>query len=368
MLLTVSSSSLLTAVQSVAQCCAAHTTIPALQNIKLTAEPDSLTLTAYDSTHGIGARYTLPLIVTEPGVCILPREQALAILRESSSDLTLSSDDTAVTLTTDGDRYELPALPPAEFPDVTQADSPTPTTLSSGALRALIARTIFAADKKDTTAKFALQGVLLEPSSTSIRMMATDTKRLAIASAPSVGTSSPAVIVPLRAIVLLDKNLANLDDAEPVLIHFTAHAITFVAGNFALHSSYLSGKFPPCDAIVKKLRDVERVTLTLPVAELLSKVKRAAITSDEESRRVDCVFSSTLLTMTARGAAKGSSNVTMPLTDGAALDIAFDPLYLTDYLRSVSDAETVTLRAKDGKMSALFECGQSLFLVMPLTG
>jgi DNA polymerase-3 subunit beta len=91
--------------------------------------------------------------------------------------------------------------------------------------------------------------------------------------------------------------------------------------------------------------------------------------TDDESKRVDMTFAPGLVTMQARGAETGSSEVEMPLPeyDGPEVKIAFDPQYLVEYLRVADNEPTVLLEMSDGTKPALFHCGDSyVYLVMPL--
>jgi DNA polymerase-3 subunit beta len=100
-------------------------------------------------------------------------------------------------------------------------------------------------------------------------------------------------------------------------------------------------------------------------------VRQAKIMTDDESKRVDMTFAAGKVTMTARGAATGSSEVVLPLPDydGPEVQIAFDPEYLVEFLRALEGETTVTLEMSDGGKPALFRCGDGyMYLVMPLAG
>jgi DNA polymerase-3 subunit beta len=93
--------------------------------------------------------------------------------------------------------------------------------------------------------------------------------------------------------------------------------------------------------------------------------------TDEESMRVDMTFDTGKVTMQARGAKTGSSEVslTLPEYEGAKTEIAFDPQYLIEFLRALEEEPTVILEMSTGTRAALFKCGEQYsYLVMPLTG
>jgi DNA polymerase-3 subunit beta len=91
--------------------------------------------------------------------------------------------------------------------------------------------------------------------------------------------------------------------------------------------------------------------------------------TDEESKKVGFSFAKKKLTLQARGPATGRSKVEMPLEyDGKAIDIAFDPKFLTEMLRVLNPDDALTLELTDGNSVALFRCGDNYsYIVMPLS-
>lgn len=367
--------SLLTACQLVSAAVAQRTTKPVLSNIKAVAQDDALTLVAYDME--VGIRYELRgITVARAGSCILPITELVKILRESTDpDIHLDAGEEAVIAKTSGGRFEMPSLDVNEFPDIPAFDDGGRYhEISAGALRTMIRRTSFSADKKDTTAKFSLTGVLWEAEGQDARLVATDTKRLAVCHGPaSVFGAADAVksihLVPLKAVTLLEKNLT--DDQELVRVGLRANDALFQTERAMIYTSLVQGKFPPYRDIIAKTRKEATQKVSLPVAGFLSRLRQAAIMTDDESMRVDMTFDAGTVTMKARGAKTGASEVTLELPeyDGPKTEIAFDPQYLVEFLRALDGEPTVVLEMSTGLRAALFNCGEQYsYLVMPLTG
>ena len=367
--------SLLTACQLVQAAVAQRTTKPVLSNIKAVAQDDAITLVAYDTE--VGIRYELRgITVVRAGSCILPITELVKILRESNDpDISLDAGKEAVVAKTSGGRFDMPSLDVNEFPDIPSFDDGGRYhEITAGALRAMIRRTQFAADKKDTTAKFSLTGVLWEAEGQEARLVATDTKRLAVCHGPAsvfgVADNAKSVhLVPLKAVALLEKNLT--DDNEVVRVGLRSNDALFQTERAMIYTSLVQGKFPPYKAIIDKTRGEATQQVPLPVAQFLSRVRQAAIMTDDESMRVDMTFDAGAVTMKARGAKTGASEVTLELPDysGPRTEIAFDPSYLVEFLRAIENEPTVTLEMSTGLRAALFSCGPDYaYLVMPLTG
>jgi DNA polymerase-3 subunit beta len=176
-------------------------------------------------------------------------------------------------------------------------------------------------------------------------------------------------LVPLKTIALLERNL--MDDNELVRIGLRTNDALFQTERAMIYTSLVQGKFPPYRDIISKTRKDSTIHIPLPADAFLSRVRQAAIMTDDESQRVDLAFSAGKLTMTARGANTGSSEVTLDLPEfsGPDAEIAFDPQYLVEFLRAIDGEPTVTLEMSTGAKAALFTCGADyVYLVMPLTG
>lgn len=368
--------SLLMACQMVSTAVPAHTTIPALKNFKATAHDDALLLVAYDPTQGVGIRYELRgVTVARAGACILPKDQLIQILRESTDpDISLDAGKEAI-IAKAGGKYEMLSLDVDEFPDIPAFDDGGRYhEVTAGVLRTMIRRTEFAADKKDTTAKFQLQGVLWEADGKLVRLVATDTKRLAVCEGPAkvygpADTVKATHLVPLKAIDILERNLVH--DNELVRVGLRTNDALFQTERAMIYTSLMQGKFPPYREIISKTRKEAKQKVPLPTESFFARVRQAAIMTDDESQRVDMTFEPGKVTMQARGANTGSSEVKMDLPDydGPATEIAFDPQYLIAFLRALEGEPTVTLEMSTGLRAALFTCGEEYsYLVMPLTG
>jgi DNA polymerase-3 subunit beta len=365
---------LLTACQLVGQAVAARTTKPILASVKAIAQDDALTLMATDLE--VGVRYELRGIdVSGAGSAILPADRLIAILRESSdADVTMDAGDNYTLVRTTTGRFNLPGGNPDEFPDLPTFDAgSTYHELTAGVLRTMIRRTAFAADRKEGTARWAVTGVLWEVGDNKARLVATDTKRLALTEGQAQvhgdtgkDARGQSHLIPQKAIQLLDRSL--LDEGAPIRVALRPNEALFENGPVLIHTKLVEGRFPPYRDIIPKKSSVK---LSLPTADFLSRVRQAAIMTDDETKRVDFTFETGKVTLKAQGAETGSSEVVLELPDyaGAEVEIAFDPQYLIEMLRAIEGEPTLTLEMTDGQKPALFKIGDSyLYLVMPLAG
>lgn len=335
-------------------------------SIKAIAQADRLTLIATDLE--VGIRYELVGVrVEEPGEAIFPINRLVSILRESpDSELAIDADERRCKVSTSTSEFEMPSEDPSGFPDVPSFEGAKYHELTAGVLRSMIRRTSFAAAKQDT--KYAITGILWEVEDKKLRLVATDTRRLAMATGPT--TVSAAVekgqshLVPVKAVSLLERTL--LDDNESIKVCLRQNDVLFQTEKATISSRLLEGRYPPYRDIIPKKATAK---IPLPVQGFLSAVRQAAIMSDEDSKRVAFNFAPNKLTLQAQGAATGKSKVEMPLDySGNPITINFDPNFLTDMLKVLDSSEVVQLDLVDAQKPALFRAGEDyLYLVMPLT-
>jgi DNA polymerase-3 subunit beta len=371
MKLTCQRDSLLSACQLVGAAVAARTTKPILAHMKAVAQDDALVLMGTDTE--VGIRYELRGVgVKRAGAAILPPGRLISILRESSdAEIAIEATEAHTVIKTSTGKFELPAHPTDEYPDIPELDAGGfYHEVAAGVLKTMIRRTAFAADKKEGT-RWAVTGVLWEAEKDTARLVATDTKRLAMVEGPAVVHGAPETknqthLVPSKAITLLDRNLT--DDAEPIQIALRPNGAMFQTGRWLIHTKLVEGKFPPYKDIIPKKSTAK---VSLDSASFASRVRQAAIMTDDESKRVDFDFQPGKVTLQARGAETGSSEVELALDgfDGPAVEIAFDPQYLLEFFRAVEGEPHATLEMTDGQKPAVFRVGDNyLYLVMPMGG
>ncbi|MFO0937957.1 MAG: DNA polymerase III subunit beta [Gemmataceae bacterium] len=371
MKLTCQTDALLAACQLVGAAVAARSTMPILANIKAIAQDDALVIMGTDQD--VGIRYELRGVdVKRAGACIIPPHRLISILRECAEEtVSIDASQNSIHVKAGSGKYELPNGDPDSFPDLpTFETGQNYHEVTAGLLRTLIKRVAFAADKKEGT-RWAVTGVLWEAEKDRVRLVATDTKRLALVEGAAVvhgGTDpkGPSHLIPIKTVQLLERHLT--DDSEPIQIALRPNGAMFQTGRWLIHTKLVEGRFPPYKDIIPKKSVVK---LPLDTATFASRVRQAAIMSDEESKRVDFQFAGPKLTLLARGADTGSSEVTMPLEnyDGPDIEIAFDPQYVLEFLRAVDGEPNVLLEMTDGTKPAVFRVGEHYsYLVMPMGG
>lgn len=389
MRLTISREAFLAAAQRAALAIPAKDIKPVLKNLKLVAIDDPAprcTLIATDLE--VGIRLDVQgLEVHRPGEALLPAAKLIDVLREARDaqlSLELPSPDAPACLlrgTTSRLAVELPAGEQAGYPDF-PAFSPEAIKeecyeITAGMLRELLRRTAFAA--ADEQARYTMTGVSVELDGDSIRCVATDGRRLALADGIATNPGHlPArtAVLPPKLLALAEKSLAD-DPEETVRLALRRDDAFLHTSRCVIYSRLLDGRFPDWKGVIPK--DFQARAAMHPGA-LLTAVRQAAVMCDRDGKRVGCKFgpgdltAPGMLAIEAAGQTAGRSGVEIPLEGwtGEPVSIIFNPDYLTEFLKglpaNLPEGEELVLHLVDGKKPALFRYGkQYQYLVMPLT-
>jgi DNA polymerase-3 subunit beta len=359
---------LLTACQLASVAAASRDVKPILRNLKAVVDKDRCTLMATDLELGIRLEVR-GVKVEEPGDALLPTARLVAILREATDEeMTLEAGAENCVIRGQANEFEMPAEDPAAFPDLPTFEDDKYHEITAGVLREMIRRTIFAAAAAEHTRFGATTGILWELEENQARLVATDGRRLALAQGAATAkgghsTKGQMPVVPTKAMTLLERNLNEPD--ELIKITLRPNEVLMKTERAMIYSRLVEGRFPNYRQVLPQKAGVK---VPLTVGPFQTAVRQAAIMTDEESKRVVFNFAKKKLTLQARGAEAGRSRVELPIDyEGKAVEISFDPKFLTEMLRVLEPDTAMTLEMNDGKTPAMFRIEPDYqYVVVPL--
>jgi len=355
------------AFQTVSGIVPGKTTKTDLMNTKVEAFDGAVTLLATDGESSI--RYTIPEATMEtPGALLLPTSRTLTILRElQGQQVTLETLANNVRIKGERADYKLGLENPDLFPTIADFKEENYHVIDAGTLRQLIRRTIFAVDTEST--RYALGGVQIELGTDKVTMAATDTRRLSVAQGKCAvhGTptqSSPAPVVPSKALAVIDRSLG--DDTAQVHVAVRANDMLLRGGLATIYTRLVEGRFPAYQDVIPTEC---AVSLDLPVEGFLAVVRQSQIVTNEESRGVDFEFRDGLMTLISQAPDIGESRVDLPISyDAQPLTISLDPKFVSEFLRVLDTSKTVHVELTDGESAVVLKTDDgSVYIVMPLS-
>jgi DNA polymerase-3 subunit beta len=350
-------------VQTVGKAIAGRSAWPILNNILVRTEDGHLRLTAFDLELGIEC--TVPATIEQEGALTVPAKligEVLATLPEA--DVQMSVDEqNAVNVKCEKSDYTILGLPPEEFRPIPDVPDERSFEISQAALLEMIQHTIFGVSTDESRA--ILTGILLILSGDEIKLVSTDTHRLAIrTSSVAKAAGETTCIVPRRALDELSR-LLEVED-RPVVISIADSQMKFLVNGVVMVSRLIEGQFPNYERVIPT---ESQKKLTMPTEELLSRVRRASIVAKESANRIIIRTEGDRLIMTAESGDVGKAYEEMEVVkEGEDVEIAFNAKYLTEFL-TVVGTEGVHLELKgalDPGMMKPVGRDDYLYVLMPM--
>ena len=230
-------------------------------------------------------------------------------------------------------------------------------------LRKLLDKTHFSMAQQDV--RYYLNGLLLEADGYTLRAVATDGHRLALA---ELQLDTPAqrgeqVILPRKAVLELMRLLDG--DGEVALSLGTNH-LQVQLGPIRFTSKLIDGRFPEYGRVIPT--DVGRV-ITADCSVMRHSLQRVAILSNEKFRGVRLHVKEATVTLRANNPEQEEAEEKLEVEyDGDEMEIGFNVNYLLDALAAV-DEDRVQLGLSDANSSCLINSPATThtkFVVMPM--
>jgi len=347
-------------------------TIPTLTNVKLTASKEDkknsiVELTGTDLE--VGLKYTISAVdVKDEGSIIVSANRLAGILRENIDDeITIESDGNVANVVCSSSKYKVVCADPTDFPELPNFEKSKSISIATEDLGEMIKKTLFAVSTD--LVRYALTGILFEIKGKEIRMVSSDGKRLALIKRKISGKAGDdaakdiKALIPPKTMTLLDRVLTEEDDM--VGLNVEESQIKLKTKSAMIFSRLVEGAFPDYEAVIPTDRNKK---VELNTTQLLTTIRRATIMTNEKSRAVQLRFNKDKLIVFTRTQDIGEANSDMQIDyKGEDLEIAFNPDYITDYLKVVSD-EKIELHLKDKTTAGVFKAGKDYtYVIMPLT-
>ena len=341
---------------------------PILQNIKIQSDDSATVLTATDMEVGVRMKVD-DVEVNTPGAAIIPVSRLNMILRESTDEtLDFDSDNDRTIITGKSSRFELQGQNPDEFPEVREFNATDYYEVEARVFRELIKRTLFATDAESS--RYALGGVLLEFDDTKIIAVGTDGRRLAKMEGTIEKKGNPqeagsTTIVPAKSMQLMDRILPSGD--EKVRISIESNDLLIEQGNVVFSTRLVEGRFPKWRDVIPERKESTQVDI--PVGQMYSAIRQAAIVASEESRGIDFTFKNGSLVLSNSTAEVGQSRVEMPVAyDANEMTITLDHRFVSDFLKVLEPENNFTFDIEDGESAAYCKSGSEYgYVIMPLS-
>lgn len=334
--------------------------LPVLSGLRLHLEGDQLRLTGSD----LDLTITVDLTVagSTDGEAVIPAKLA--------ADIVKALEPGAVTIETDGDEarisggrsdFAVNLIPAEEFP---QLDHPSADSLKLSAAEFAdgLRQVVSAASTDDS--RPILTGVLMAAEGNGLRLVSTDSYRLAVRDLPgtSVLDDGQSVLVPSRALNEVIRALGSSDD---LTLELGEREASFGIGGVHLTTRLIDGDFPNYRGLIPQSQPNR---LTIGRAPLIDAVRRVKLMA-REATPVRLTMHTDNVELRAITQDVGQAHESLDATyTGEELTVAFNPEYLLTGLE-VTPGDEISLETVDSLKPALLRSTESadfLYLLMPV--
>ena len=340
-------------------------TIPILSNIVVSANDDSLSLTATDMD--LDLVITIKCNIEQKGTCTIPAHLLSEIVRkfQEGSQVQIFSDQNNVNIIAGKSNFRLPTLPVEEFPSFSSSEMSTKFQLMVEDVIHQIDKTRFAISNEET--RFYLNGIYFHKNDNGmLASVATDGHRLAVSQMkmPENIDDIPQVILPKKAIGEIRKLIDDYEGKIDISLSETRAEFSF--GNVKLTTKLIDGSFPDYTKVIPTNNDK---IMTVNTEKFYSAVDRVSTISSEKSRSVKINLRPGVLVLSASNPDASSAIEEIEVSyDGEEIEIGFNARYLIEIAQQINN-DTMQIALSDpGSPSLIFSPNDknNLFVLMPM--
>ena len=363
--------SLLQSVTSAAQSQA--DTMAILRNALLEAAEGFLTTTCTNLELTLVARAELIDITTEGSVTAPAKLlQGISASLRGGSNIELELDRNQLSVKCGRYSGSLETLPPEDFPRLDPGNGADGVVMKSAVLAKMLSETHFSMAQSDP--RYYLNGMLIEISEGSLRLVATDGHRLSCsetAECKAAGDSDASKgIIPRNSINALRPLLAFSEDVE---LAMGDNQVRFGLGDRHMTSKLIEGRYPEYRRVIPERQEKPLLANREALESALSRVALVARESrgvrDQRIPLVSVLVKENLVGISTEGGQGAQAQDELGASyHGPEIKVGFNAIYLTDALRSLQSDE-VEMHVRDGNSSVLICApdGKSVqHIVMPM--
>ena len=349
-------------IQKVQNAISSKNTLPILSNILLEAHKDIIKITATDLDIGISS--TMAIKPEKEGAITLPAKKFLDIIKElpDGVDVSLSTKKNNVTTIESGRIvFKIVGLPKDEFPQPPDFKNKDAITLPQSFLKNIISITAFAVSHDDT--RYVLNGVLFVIKNKTIKVVATDGRRLAVVEKPLPKETAveKKIIIPTKTIQELNR---ILQEEGEIKILFDENQILFDLGDTFIISRLIEGEFPSYEQVIPK--EIKE-KIVIDKSALLAAAKRASIFTNQDSMAIRLDISKDKMAVSKNTPYTGEVREELGASyKGKDLSIGFNPNYIIEVLKNI-DVKEVELELTDTDKPGVIRLGNEyVYVVLPM--
>lgn len=322
---------------TVSKACAAKTITPVLECIKLKAENDGVTLTAYDGELSIEKKIKAE-VLEEGELCVNGKTFADFIGKISMLEVSITSDEKGIVIRYADCESYMQSLSSEDFPRFFNASTEGKDyfEVKESEFKTLISQIVFCCATDES--RPILKGALLVAKDGKLEASALDGFRMANSYCPIVGGSADMKIVcPARTLTEISRMLG---DGETLKIYADRNSLSVAVQDTVITSRLYAGEFVRKENIYP----VDFVTkVNVKRTELIDSIERASVLiRGDKNNLVQFDIKMNKIVITANSEMGKVEETVSADLDGKELKIAMNGKFILDAIKALNE-ETIVL-------------------------
>lgn len=361
----VSQSALMRALAVVGKGMSTSSTIPMQSGVYVRAAEGMLEFQTTDLT--ISIRYRIQANVEEGGETVISGKLLTNIVKAlPDAAVTFEGEGHTMRISCGRSTYDLHTLEAADFPEFPEVDLDQSIELPSGVLSKMVDK-VYRVTSKDTS-RPVLTGVQLSVAENTIRLVATDSYRLAVCDSNVETSSSAEAFSCIVAGSTFHDVLALPSMTDRLTIGTSDKQVVFDFGDTTYVSRRIEGNFPD---YTRMLPRTCATAVTMKVEELAAALKHVSVIAlSNPGVRFDIDPDGGLVTVSASSPDQGEATEEVGAkVEGESMRIGFNYHYALDCVNAVSQEDEVTLELQGPTMAGVFKSYSTinyLYMLMPM--
>jgi DNA polymerase-3 subunit beta len=334
--------------------------LPVLQDLRVTADDGGLELIGSDLE--ITNRVQVPADVEESGVAVMPKLIGEIVRRLEPGPVTIAVSGDEAVITAGRFTTSLRLKPAEDYPRLAPSDG-SGVRLEAALFASALRQVVRAASKDDL--RPILTGVLLTAHAGGLRLVATDSYRLAVRDLKGVSMLSEGQRVLVAAKGLAEvQRLAGDGEIEVVL---RDRDVVFRTSRAEVTARLIEGDFPNYEQLIPSGYPNRLTVARESLLDALDRVQIVGQSRDNAAVRLAMTGEGLELTMSAQDVGNAQEALDAKF-EGSELTVAFNPVFLRDGVEAI-ETDEVALETIDPLKPATLhpvDGGEFLYLLMPV--
>lgn len=334
--------------------------LPVLQDLRITAGDDGLELVGSDLE--ITNRVHVPAAVEEAGVAVVPKLIGEIVRKLEGDQVTVVVTGDEAVISAGRFTTSLRLKPADDYPRLAPSDGQG-VRVDAAAFAAALRQVVRAASKDDL--RPILTGVLLTAHGAGLRLVATDSYRLAVRDLKGVSMleEGQRVLVAAKGLAEVQR-LAGDGEIEVVL---RERDVVFRTSRAEVTARLIEGEFPNYEQLIPSGYPNRLTVAREAFLDALDRVQIVGQNRDNAAVRLAMSGGGLELSMSAQDVGNAQESLDAKF-EGSELTVAFNPVFLRDGVDAI-DTEEVALETIDPLKPATLHAsdgGEFLYLLMPV--